>query len=139
VINTKNFKKFGLIGSLYVSQYLPAWFLYDALPVFMRQNGVSLEEIGILPTLVPITLSFLWSPLIDRYGFTGWGHYRFWIICFQLLVTCVTVVCAFLDVKHNFIALLIGMALMFILGASQDIATDALAVGLLKKSDLSCS
>jgi MFS transporter, PAT family, beta-lactamase induction signal transducer AmpG len=135
-IDLKKFQKFGLIGSLYVSQYLPAWFLYDALPVFMRQNGASLETIGILPALaLPITLSFLWSPLIDRYGFTRWGHYRFWIICFQLLVTCVTVVCAFLDVKQNFTALLIGMALMFILGASQDIATDALAVGLLKKEE----
>ncbi len=135
-IDTKSFKKFSLIGSLYVSQYLPAWFLYNALPVFLRQNGVSLEAIGILPTLaLPITLSFLWSPLIDRYGFTRWGHYRFWIICFQLLVTCVTVVCAFLDVKHNFTALLIAMALMFVLGASQDIATDALAVGLLKSEE----
>lgn len=135
-IDPKKFQKFSLIGSLYVSQYLPAWFLYDALPVFMRQNGASLEAIGILPALaLPITLSFLWSPLIDRYGFTRWGHYRFWIICFQLLVTCVTVVCAFLDVERNFTALLICMALMFILGASQDIATDALAVGLLKKEE----
>lgn len=135
-INTKKLQKFSLIGSLYVSQYLPAWFLYDALPVFMRQNGASLEAIGILPALaLPITLSFLWSPLIDRYGFTRWGHYRFWIICFQLLVACFTVVCAFLDVKQNFTALLICMALMFILGASQDIATDALAVGLLKKEE----
>lgn len=108
-------------------------FLLSALPVFMRQQGNSLEAIGLLSLfLLPMMLKFAWSPLIDRYGFTRWGHYRFWIICFRLLITCTTVACAWLDIKYSFNALLICLLLMCFFCASQDIATDALAVGLLE-------
>ncbi len=108
-------------------------FLFQALPVFMRQQGVSLAAIGLFPLLgLPAILKFLWSPIIDRYGFTRWGHYRFWIICFQFLVACAVFVCAWLDIKHNFTALLLLALLIVLFCSSQDIATDALAVGLLE-------
>ncbi|MDZ8227263.1 MULTISPECIES: MFS transporter [unclassified Nostoc] len=133
MISIKSLKKFVLLGSLYLSQFMPFWFLYQALPVFMRQKGLSLEAISLLPLLsLPITLKFLWSPLIDRYGFTRWGHYRFWIICFQILIASITAVSAWLDVEHNFNALLVCMTIICLFSASQDIATDALAVSLLE-------
>ncbi|MCC5608959.1 MFS transporter [Nostoc sp. CHAB 5834] len=133
MISIKSLKKFGLLGSLYVSQFMPFWFLYQALPVFMRQQGLSLKAIGLLQLLAfPVALNFLWSPLIDRYGFTRWGHYRFWIICFQLLIACMTAICAWLSVEHNFTALLISITVISFLCATLDIATDALAINLLK-------
>ncbi|MCX7595185.1 MAG: MFS transporter [Fischerella sp.] len=136
MINIKSLKKLGLLGSLYVSQFMPFWFLYQALPVFMRQKGLSLEAIGLLQLLaLPIALSFLWSPLIDRYGFTRWGHYRFWIICFQLLIACVTAICAWLSVEQNLTLLLICITLISLFCASLDIATDALAISLLQPSE----
>lgn len=128
--------KFVILGSLYVSQYIPAMFLFEALPVFMRQQGMRLDVIGLLPLLaLPLTINFLWAPLIDRYGFTRWGHYRFWIICFQLLVAMTTVACAWLDIQQDLRGLLICMVLLFFFSASQDIATDALAVRLLDLSE----
>lgn len=131
VMSTKKLKKFALIGSLYLSQYIPAFFLSHSLPVLLRQQGLSLEVIGFLFVLsFPMSLRLLWSPLIDRYGFTCWGHYRFWIICFQLLIVGITVACAFLNVKQDLIILLTCIALLFFAGASQDIATDALAINL---------
>ncbi|MCV3216650.1 MFS transporter [Plectonema radiosum NIES-515] len=136
MISIRSLKKFGLLGSLYVSQFMPFWFLYQALPLFMRQKGVSLETIGLLQLLaLPISLNFLWSPLIDRYGFTRWGHYRFWIICFQLLIAAMTAICALLSVENNFTILLICITLISLFSASQDIATDALAIGLLKPNE----
>ncbi|WP_315788433.1 MFS transporter [Fischerella sp. JS2] len=136
MISIKSLNKLVLLGSLYLSQFMPFWFLYQALPVFMRQKGLSLEAISLLPLLsLPITLKFLWSPLIDRYGFTRWGHYRFWIICFQLLIACITAVSAWLDVERNFNALLVCMTIICLSSASQDIATDALAVGLLEPQE----
>ncbi|WP_392535258.1 MFS transporter [Nostoc sp. C117] len=111
-------------------------FLLEALPVFLRQQGVSLDAIGLLSLLaLPLILKFLWSPLIDSYGFTRWGHYRFWIICFQLLVAALTVVCAFFDIQANFTALLVCVLLICLFASSQDIATDALAVGLLEPEE----
>jgi len=135
-MNIKSLKKLTLLGSLYISQFIPAFFIYEALPVFMRQQGVSLQAIGLLPLVViPVMLKFLWSPLIDRYGFTRWGHYRFWIICFQFLVICTVIGLAFLGINQNFIILLLGMLLLSFLCSSQDIATDALAVGFLKPEE----
>ena len=136
MLNIKNLKKQGLLGSLYVSQFIPFWFLYQTLPVFMRQKGLSLEAIGLLQLLaLPIALSFLWSPLIDRYGFTRWGHYKFWIICFQLLIACVTAICGWLSVERNLASILICITLISLFCASLDVATDALAIGLLKPSE----
>ncbi|MGF2037451.1 MAG: MFS transporter [Nostoc sp. CmiVER01] len=134
--NTQSLNKLGLLACLYISQYIPIMFLLQALPVFLRQQGVNLDAIGLLSLIaLPLILKFLWSPLIDRYGFTRWGHYRFWIICFQLLVAALTVICAFFDIETNFTGLLICILLMCLFCSSQDIATDALAVGLLEPQE----
>jgi MFS family permease len=80
-------------------------------------------------------LKVLWSPLIDRYGWTKWGHYKFWIVLMQSLMAIAIAVCAFLDLETNFTLLLVGMSVAIALAATQDIATDALAIELLKPSE----
>ncbi|MEH2080296.1 MAG: MFS transporter [Nostoc sp.] len=131
-----NLSKFFLLGCLYVSQYIPFAFFYQALPVFWRQHGMSLEAIGLLSLIsLPWMLKFLWSPLIDRYSFTTLGHYRFWIICCQSFLTLTLVVCAFLDIQQNLVVILTCLFLMCFLAATQDIATDALAIGLLNRNE----
>jgi PAT family beta-lactamase induction signal transducer AmpG len=135
---TEELKKLVLLASLYVSQIIPVHFLLAGLPVIMRQKGMSLDAIGALSLLaVPAMLKFLWSPFIDRYSFKPWGHYRFWIIIFQLLVIGVTVVCAGVDIDKNLSIVLVCTFLMSVFCSSQDIATDALAVGLLKPNERS--
>ncbi|NEQ30264.1 MAG: MFS transporter [Leptolyngbya sp. SIO4C5] len=125
-------KKYGLLASLYISQFLPFWFLYEALPVLLRQQGMSLKAIGLLPLVaIAMTFKFLWAPLIDRYSLARWGHYRFWIIFFQLWVVGITLICSRLDLATQLPIILIGLALMGTGCASQDIATDALALRLL--------
>ncbi|MBP0020487.1 MAG: MFS transporter [Cyanobacteria bacterium SBLK] len=132
----QSFKKYGLLGSLYLSQFMPFWFLYQGLPVLFRQDGMALEAIGLLPLLLlPVSLKFLWAPLIDFYGFTRWGHYRFWIISFQLWVVGLTIFCSFLSIEANLPLLLGAMAFIAIGSGSQDIATDALALSLLQPEE----
>lgn len=71
---------------------------------------MSLEAIGFLPLLLlPIALKFLWAPLIDLYGFSRWGHYRFWIVCFQLWVVGLTIACSFLTIETHLPLLLLGL------------------------------
>ena len=128
--------KLALLSSLYISQYISLMFFVQAIPVFMREQGASLESFGLIYLLaLPILLKVLWSPFIDRYGYTRWGHYRFWIITFQLLLAAVAAVCAFVSLQSNFILLYGLLMVMSTLAASQDIATDALAVGLLTPSE----
>ncbi|NEZ61551.1 MFS transporter [Leptolyngbyaceae cyanobacterium CCMR0082] len=129
-------RKLLLLSSLYISQYIPLMFFVQALPVFMRQQGVSLEFIGLVYLLaLPLLLKVFWSPLIDRYGHTRWGHYRFWIVTFQLLLAGVAALCAFVSFQTNFMLLFGLLMLMATLAASQDIATDALAVRLLTPTE----
>jgi MFS transporter, PAT family, beta-lactamase induction signal transducer AmpG len=124
--------KLVLLATLYISQFIPTTFFIQALPVFMRQQNMSLDAIGFLGLLViPSGLKFLWSPLIDHYRLGRLGHYRGWIICFQLLLTSTLFVNAFVDIQNNLTVLLICMFLACLFSSSQDIATDALAVNLL--------
>ncbi|BAZ70232.1 MAG: MFS transporter [Pelatocladus maniniholoensis HA4357-MV3] len=125
-----------LLATLYTSQFIPTTFFLQALPVFMRQQNMSLEVIGFLGFLIlPSGLKFLWSPLIDRYRIGNLGHYRGWIICFQLLLVAIIFFSAFIDIQNNLISLLICMFLACLFSASQDIATDALAVNLLEPQE----
>jgi MFS family permease len=125
-----------LLATLYTSQFIPTTFFLQALPVFMRQQNMSLEGIGFLGFLIiPSGLKFLWSPLIDRYRIGNLGHYRGWIICFQLLLAAIIFFSAFIDIQNNLISLLICMFLACLFSASQDIATDALAVNLLEPQE----
>ncbi|ABA21296.1 Major facilitator superfamily MFS_1 [Trichormus variabilis ATCC 29413] len=130
------FPKLILLATLYICQFIPTTFFIQALPVFMRQQKMSLDLIGFLGLLIlPSGLKFLWSPFIDRYRLGKLGHYRGWIICFQLLLISTMLVTAFLDIQDNLNALLTCMFLASLFSASQDIATDALAVNLLEPQE----
>ncbi|MBE9014156.1 MFS transporter, partial [Pseudanabaenaceae cyanobacterium LEGE 13415] len=79
--------KLFLLASLYVAQFIPTTFFIQVVPVLMRQQKMSLEQIGLLGLLViPSAFKFLWSPLIDRYRLRSLGQYRGWIILFQCLL-----------------------------------------------------
>ncbi|MEO1341277.1 MAG: MFS transporter [Cyanobacteria bacterium J06635_13] len=128
--------KWVILASLYVAQFLPVAFFGQTLPVFLRQQGVSLELIGLTSLLsFPWMLKVLWSPLVDRYGWTRWGHYKFWIVLMQSLMGMAIAICAFLSLDHNFAWLIAGMFIAITFAATQDIATDALAISLLKPNE----
>jgi MFS family permease len=125
--------KFTLLGSLYVAQFFPFVFFGHALPVYLRQEGMSLASIGALSLLsLPWALKFLWSPYIDRIRLTRQHHYRSWVVVFQCLLALNLCICAFLDVRTQFLLLLFPIFLGCMIAASQDIATDALAVNILE-------
>lgn len=85
--------------------------------------------------MAPMILKFLWSPLIDHYSFTKWGHYRFWIIFFQLWVVSITVICSVLNLESQLPLFVFLLVLLATGCASQDIATDALALHLLEPQE----
>ncbi|MEM9809340.1 MAG: MFS transporter [Cyanobacteria bacterium P01_D01_bin.56] len=128
----KPYTKFILLSSLYTSQFLPSAFFFRALPIFMRQEGASLEVIGLLSLLtLPWMLKFLWAPLVDLYGSKRWGHYKSWIVITQGLLVFTLLLCASINAAEYPIFLFGSVLVIATLAATQDIATDALAVGLL--------
>lgn len=123
----KTSAKLGLLGALYLSQGLPYGFFTQALPVMMRKSGRSLEEIGLASLLaIPWALKFLWAPWVDRFGLR-----KAWIVPLQLACALVLAGAAWLEPREHFSALFAVVLVVNALCATQDIATDGLAVELL--------
>jgi|CXWL01.1.fsa_nt_gi predicted MFS family arabinose efflux permease len=124
-----------LLALLYVTQALPLGFFVIAMPAILRSRGASLEQVGLLGVLaVPFLLKFLWAPLVDRFGAAS-GHYRSWLLWLQALAVATVAWIAGLDPIADGTALLALGALFMMLAATQDVATDGLAVRLLWRED----
>ncbi|MBB1518125.1 MFS transporter [Aquipseudomonas guryensis] len=125
-----------LLASLYCAQGLPSGLVAHSLPVLLRQHGVDLGLIGLLKLLaLPWLLKVLWAPWIDRIGSQRLGHHRGWILPLQGTVILCLGGLALLAPHLLFGSafwLLLGLLLLINLAAaSQDVATDGLAVRLL--------
>lgn len=116
-----------LLSALYFAQGLPYGFFTQALPVVLRESGLSLTQISATGVLfAPWALKFLWAPYVDRYGTR-----RRWLLSLQLAAAALALVMASLDLSSTLRWLLIGIAIMNLISATQDVATDGLAVRLL--------
>jgi RhtX/FptX family siderophore transporter len=128
--------KLGLLGSLYFSQGLPFGFFTQALPVMLRKQGLSLGEIGLASLLaVPWALKFVWAPVVDRYSFPRVGRRKSWIIPLQLASVGVLAALSSSVGGGSTAALMTAVLLLNLLAATQDIATDGLAVDLLAPAE----
>jgi len=125
-----------LLASLYCAQGLPSGLVAHAMPVLLRQHGVDLAWIGLLKLLaLPWLLKVLWAPWIDRMSSSSLGHHRGWILPMQSMVMVCLAALALIDPQALFgsaMWLLLGTLLLINLAAAtQDVATDGLAVRLL--------
>lgn len=68
-------RKLFWVALLYFSEGLPLGVFYDIFPVYFRQQGVNLADIGLLSLLgLAWTVKFLWAPAID------WARrHRWWV------------------------------------------------------------
>src|SRR5206468_11748415 len=58
------------VAALYFAEGFPFGVVMDAIPVYLRLQGVSLVDIGLLGLVgLPWTLKFLWAPAV-----ASWGH-----------------------------------------------------------------
>ncbi|HSW13864.1 MAG TPA: MFS transporter [Solimonas sp.] len=123
--------KLALLGSLYLAQGLPYGFFTQALPVLMREAGLSLKAISATSLLfLPWALKFLWAPLVDRRGTR-----RQWILPLQLSAAAGAGLLACVDFGNSFSLIFAALLLFNLLAAMQDVATDGLAVRLLSAQE----
>lgn len=126
-----------LLLTLYICQGLPTGVLSQALPAVLRRYGVPLSLIGFTGLLaMPWALKFLWAPLVERHYHAAWGQRRSWILPMQLAAFGLLLLVAFFDPQE--LKTVAGVVQFFVLvflvnlfAATQDIATDGLAVRLL--------
>lgn len=119
--------KAALLLALYLAQGLPYGFFTLALPVLLRDAGLSLTAISALGLLaLPWAFKFLWAPLLDQRGTR-----RGWLLALQGSSILGALLLTQLDLDSSY-ALLFAAAFAFnLVAASQDVVTDGLAVRLL--------
>ena len=120
------------VAALYFAEGFPFGLIMDAIPVYLRLQGVSLADIGLLGLVgLPWTLKFLWAPAVDV-----WGHRRTWVWACQALMCLPLVVLAGLH-AHEEVWILWSVLILFaVLSATQDIAIDAYTIELLEKHEM---
>ncbi|MBE2894560.1 MFS transporter [Spirabiliibacterium falconis] len=117
-----------LFGSAYISQHISSAFINMTLIVILRQNGASLSELSVLQFIIlPYSLRFLWAPLVDRFGYQRWGHFRTWLIPTQCVMIGFLFAASFLDPFTSINGLAILFLLFMIMTGTQDLALDGLA------------
>ena len=129
--------KLWLLGSLYVAQGLPFGFFTQTLPAYMRKQGYSLAAIsGTALLTLPWALKWLWAPLVDRWPAPAPGvraRRKRWILACQVLAALVFLALAAAGTRLQ--AFFVGFMLLNLVSATQDIATDGLAVDTLVGSE----
>ena len=125
-------RRWTLIAGLYVSQAIPLGFLILALPAILRRRGLGLELTGLLGALaLPWLIKFAWAPLVDRFGSGRFGHYRSWIVPLQVVTVLTVAATSQIELGGSFVALFVAGGLFMFASATQDIATDGLAVRIV--------
>jgi len=119
------------------SSGLPLFVLYQLVPGWLRSEGVSLTEIGLFSLIgIPYVWKFLWSPLIDRYSFEGFGRRRTWMLLTQVLLLISIAGFGFINPIMNIWSVAYLAASVAFFSASQDIVLDAYRRELLPDNEL---
>jgi MFS transporter, PAT family, beta-lactamase induction signal transducer AmpG len=122
-------KKLAWIAALYFIQGLPLGIFRDILPVYFRQSGVSLKDIGFMTFLtLPWSLKVFWSPLVDRFG-----ERRTWILSACVSMAGLMLALPLFDAAHPTSLLFLALFMFTLASATQDIAIDAYAIGVVSK------
>lgn len=136
-MSTQNWHKFPLLFSLYIAQSVPMSFFSTVVPVIMRQENYSLESIGLLQLVkLPWILKFLWAPVVDSRTHNSRQLQR-WIIVSEIFYAIVIFSIGWLNLQSSFELIIILMVIAFTASATQDIATDAFAILILRKNERS--
>ena len=118
------------VGLLYFSEGYPLGVFYEIFPVYFRQQGVELRQIGVLSLLgLAWTLKFLWAPAIDY-----WRHHRRFMAVVDVAMGCAMLYFAMQVGFGPMVWVTIGV--FTALSATNDIAIDGYTIEYLGQDEL---
>ena len=118
------------VGLLYFAEGFPLGIFYEIFPVYFRQQGVELRQIGVLSLLgLAWTLKFLWAPAIDHYR-----HHRRWMAAVDVGMGLVMIFFAMQAGFGPVVWLAIGV--FTALSATNDVAIDGYTIEFLDRGEL---
>jgi MFS transporter, PAT family, beta-lactamase induction signal transducer AmpG len=119
------------VAILYFAQGFPFGVFRDVWPVYFRQHGVSLKEVGLLSLLgLPYTLKPLWAPLVDRFG-----DRRAWIAACLIAMAALFALHPLFDASRPSIVLWGVLIAFMFASATQDIAIDAHTIAFIPRGE----
>ena len=116
---------------------MPLYVLFQLVPAWLRDGGVSLTEIGLFALVgIPYTWKFMWAPFMDKWSLPGFGRRRGWLLVSQLaLIVSIGAMGIYEPAESTgMIALLALMVALF--SATQDVAIDAYRREILPDREL---
>jgi PAT family beta-lactamase induction signal transducer AmpG len=116
---------------------MPLYVLFQLVPVWLSEGGVSLTEIGLFSLVgIPYTWKFLWAPLMDRWVPPFLGRRRGWMLITQVaLLFSIGILGAFEPARSTWLVAWLAVAVAFF-SASQDIVLDAYRREILPDEEL---
>ena len=129
--------RFIAFGFLYISEGIPYGFATTAMVMFMRLEGLSIEQIGafVAAVLLPWGFKWAWAPVVDIVRLTRFGGRKAWIIICTTMMIVTLVIMALVDFQQHYQVLLWMVILNNIFCATQDVAIDSLAVSTLRDDE----
>lgn len=124
-------RKLFWVALLYFSEGLPLGVFFDIFPVYFRQQGVNLADIGLLSLLgLAWTVKFLWAPAVD------WArHHRWWVAGANAGMAGVMWFFAGGSGAAFGPWVWVAIGLFTVLSATNDVATDGYTIELLDRDE----
>ena len=122
---------------LYVTEGIPLGFTATAIAAQMRRQGLGPAAIGAFVGSLYLPWAFKWAvgPFVDVFSSDRFGRRRTWIFMMQLGMCATLLIAMGVDFVNQ---LALFTAVIFVhnaFGATQDVAIDALAVGVLPENE----
>ncbi len=116
---------------------MPLYVLIQLVPAWLRDQGVSLAEIGLFALVgIPYTWKFVWAPFMDRWIPPFLGRRRGWMFVFQVALLLSIGGLGMLQPEQDVATIAwLAFAVAFF-SASQDVALDAYRRELLPDAEL---
>ncbi len=116
------------------SSGMPLYLMTRTLQAWMTVEKVDLGTIGFFSlAALPVSLKFLWAPVMDRYVPPLLGRRRGWLLITQIALLIAIAAMGLHDPKAGLAALAVNTVVIAFLSASQDIVGDAYRTDLLEE------
>ncbi len=129
--------RFFAFGTMYIAEGIPFGFATTAMVMFLRMEGLSIEQVGAFTAAVilPWGFKWAWAPMIDIVKLTRFGGRKAWIMFCLVAMMITLVIMASVDFVANYQVLIWMVLLNNFFCATQDVAIDSLAVSTLKDDE----
>lgn len=108
------------------SSGLPLYTLIYLMQAWLATAGLDVKALGLFGLMTfPYTFKFLWAPLMDRYSIGRLGRRRGWMAVTQIGLFLVIGGVGMFDPKQELSRIVLAVAAIAFLSASQDVVVDA--------------